>query len=172
MKIMIMGSSGAGKSTFARTLGKLYDISVFHLDQCFWKPNWEMSTLDEQTEIHSKLIANEDWVIDGNYTRFFEERSGHADKVIFLNISRWRCFYRVLKRYVLYRGKTRPDMRDGCEEKVDWEFLVWIWNYHSKKKHKIITKLKSIEDKEIVILNGAKSVNAYLNKLNEENDHE
>jgi adenylate kinase family enzyme len=32
----------------------------------------------------------------------------------------------VVTRYFNYRGKTRPDMAEGCEEKIDWEFLWWV----------------------------------------------
>lgn len=167
MKIMIMGSAGAGKSTVARKLGAIYNIPAFHLDKCFWKPGWVMSTPLEQAEIHKKLMAKDNWVIDGNYSAFFEARAEHADKIIYLNISRWRSFYRVLKRYVLNRGKTRIDMADECPEKIDWEFLVWIWNYHTKQKRPWIKKLELIQDKEVVILNGAKEINQYVHQIEE-----
>lgn len=168
MKIMIMGSAGAGKSTVARKLGEVYDVPVFHLDQCFWKPGWVMSTPEEQTEIHDKLMEKDDWIIDGNYSAFFETRAEHADKIIYLNVGRWQSFYRVLKRYFLNRGKTRIDMAEGCEEKLDWEFLVWIWNYHSKDKYKWMEKLESIEDREVIILQNTKALNEYLSNLKEE----
>jgi adenylate kinase family enzyme len=39
-RIMVIGSGGAGKSTFARQLGEITGIEVFHLDKMFWQPNW------------------------------------------------------------------------------------------------------------------------------------
>lgn len=169
MKIMVMGSAGAGKSTVARQLGQAYDIPVFHLDRCFWKPGWNMSTQEEQSAIHKTLMNKNAWVIDGNYTTFFKERAEQTDKIIYLNLNRWHCFYRVLKRYVTNRGNTRSDMGEGCEEKFDLEFLVWIWNYHAKKKRKWIKHLETIEDKQVIVLNGSRSVNRYLNHLSEGN---
>jgi hypothetical protein len=41
----------------------------------------------------------------------------------------------VYKRLFTYRGKTRPDMAEGCNEKVDWAFLKWVlWEGRSPKK--------------------------------------
>lgn len=33
---------------------------------------------------------------------------------------------RALGRYFRFRGKTRPDMAEGCCEKMDWEFAWWL----------------------------------------------
>lgn len=169
MKIMVMGSAGTGKSTLAQKLGAFYNTPVFHLDKCFWKPGWVMSSVLEQDEIHKELMTQDNWIIDGNYTTFFEARSEQADTIIYLNLNRWICFYRVLKRYFMNRGKTRIDMAEGCEEKIDLEFLVWIWNYHSKKKRRWIEKLEAIQHKEIIILNGRIEIQNYINGLEEMN---
>lgn len=40
-KIVIIGPSGVGKSHFAKRLGNLLGIKVFHLDKYYWKPNWQ-----------------------------------------------------------------------------------------------------------------------------------
>lgn len=53
---MVIGSSGSGKSTLSRQLGHALDIPVFHLDVLFWKPNWVMTSSDEQKEIQKTLL--------------------------------------------------------------------------------------------------------------------
>lgn len=47
-KIIIIGSGGAGKSTFSRKLGDILNIKAYHLDQLMWKPNWEIVSKAEQ----------------------------------------------------------------------------------------------------------------------------
>ena len=49
-----------------------------------------------------------------------------ADHIIFLNFSRWNCFYRAWKRYRRYKGRVRESMAVGCPECFDWEFIRWI----------------------------------------------
>jgi adenylate kinase family enzyme len=44
-KIIVIGSSGSGKSTFSRKLSRAMNIPVYHLDALFWKPNWHMRNL-------------------------------------------------------------------------------------------------------------------------------
>lgn len=55
-KIIIIGSSGSGKSTLSRQLSNILDIPVYHLDALFWKPNWIMTTKDEQIDIQKSLL--------------------------------------------------------------------------------------------------------------------
>ena len=56
----------------------------------------------------------------------FDERLDTADTVVFLDFNRFICLFRVIKRYLNYRGRSRPDMGEGCPEKLDAEFLRWV----------------------------------------------
>jgi adenylate kinase family enzyme len=40
------------------------------------------------------------------------------------------CEYQAVRRWWIGRNKQRVDLAEGCEESIDWEFLVYIWNYH------------------------------------------
>ncbi|MGY3766880.1 DNA topology modulation protein [Vagococcus vulneris] len=135
MKIAILGYSGSGKSTLARLLGESYEIPVLHLDTVQFEPNWQVrDCLEAQKIIKQFMIEHQQWVIDGNYSTFLQkERLNQADIIIYLNFSRWRCLYRVSKRYQKYRGTNRQDMTEGCEEKLDSEFIWWVL-YEGRKK--------------------------------------
>lgn len=109
-KIILIGSGGAGKSTLASKLGKKLNIEVFHLDQLFWKPNWEMTDREYQIEIQNDLIMKPTWIIDGNYGGTLDLRIKSADTIIFLDRNRFICIYQVLKRVKKYNGSSRPDM--------------------------------------------------------------
>ena len=129
MKIAILGHSGSGKSTLARQLGEKYGLPVLHLDSIQFRPGWVETTREEKRE---KLTAFLDahsggWVIDGNYMKICAERRfAEADRILYLDFPRRICLFRVLRRWRMYRGVTRPDMGEGCEEKVDLEFLRWV----------------------------------------------
>ena len=138
MKIAIIGYSGAGKSTLARRLGTLYGCEVLHLDRIHFASGWAERTDDEMREDVGRFLEKESWVIDGNYSRaFYQRRLEEADQIVFLNFNRFFCLWRAYRRYRIYRGKTRPDMADGCAEKFDREFVRWIlWGGRSRKARK------------------------------------
>ena len=56
-KVLVIGSGGAGKSTFARRLSKKTGLEVIHLDQLYWKPNWVETPKDEWQEIVKEIIG-------------------------------------------------------------------------------------------------------------------
>ena len=138
MKIAILGHCGSGKSTLARQLGEKYDLPVLHFDAIHFLPGWvETDRPYKREKVNAFLDENpEGWVMDGNYFKICAERRfAEADHIIYLDFPRRLCLPRVLKRWIHYRGKTRPDMGPGCEEKVDWAFLKWVlWDGRTSKK--------------------------------------
>lgn len=168
-RILIIGSSGAGKSTFARHLGKATGLEVIHLDKLFWNPNWVETAKDEWKEKVEKALQGDSWIIDGNFGGTMEIRLPACDTVIFLDMPRTLCVYRILKRVAFYRRGSRPDMAQGCDEKFDWEFIKWVWNYPARSKPKVEALLKRFQDTKTVIrLKSKKDVARFLiNSLSE-----
>ncbi|WP_377890810.1 DNA topology modulation protein [Alkalihalobacillus sp. R86527] len=165
-RIVIIGSGGSGKSTLARQLGKRLNIGVYHLDALFWKPNWEAVPTEEQIEIQKRLVIEDEWICDGNYGGTMDIRLQSADTIIFLNLPRTLCTYRVLKRAVQYHNRTRPDMGEGCEERVSFGFLKWVWEYPRKKRPGIFRKLDRLsEDKKVYHLSSKKEIDTFLSNI-------
>lgn len=100
-KVIVIGSSGSGKSTFSRKLSERLNIPVYHLDQLFWKPNWVMSTEYEKITIQNSILEKNEWIIDGNYSGILEDRLQLADTVMFL-----KDFLKILEKLELTWGKT------------------------------------------------------------------
>ena len=130
MRIAIIGYSGAGKSTLAQRLGEALELPVLHLDTVHWLPGWKTRERYERMAMVSAFLdknSSEGWVIDGNYTKLsYERRMDEADRIIFLDYPALRCLVRAYKRYFKFKGKTRESMTEGCEEKIDLEFIKWI----------------------------------------------
>ena len=148
-KIILIGSGGAGKSTLARKLGEKLHLEGYHLDTRLWKPNWVGVSRDEQKVIQQALVEKEKWIIDGNYGGTMDIRLQAADTIIFMDLPRTICVYRAFKRMVTYRNKTRPDMAEGCEERVDLKFLKWIWDYPKTKRPESSKNLTKCRKKRI-----------------------
>jgi adenylate kinase family enzyme len=76
-----------------------------------------------------------------------EMRLQACDTAIFLDFPPVVCLYRVLKRRLKYRNTNRPDMSEGCNEKIDLKFLGWIWNYRKINKPKVEEVFKNCPHK-------------------------
>ncbi len=138
MKIAILGYSGAGKSTLAKKIATKYDIPLLHLDMINFSENWkERETNDVKEKLENFMDENESWVIDGNYSKLEQERRvKEADKIIFLDFSRWICLKRAYHRYKENKNRVREDVANGCVEKFDFAFVKWILIDGRDKKHR------------------------------------
>lgn len=64
--------------------------------------------------------------MDGNYRDTMEMRLLAADAAVFLDAPRSLCLWRVFKRRLSYAGRTRPDMGEGCPERLSADFVRYI----------------------------------------------
>lgn len=165
-RILIIGAGGAGKSTLARQLGSLLGLEVIHLDALYWQPGWVETTKTEWQATIRQLIQRPRWVMDGNYGGTLDLRMARADTVIFLDLSRWHCLWRIGRRRWQYAGKTRPDMAAACPEKLDWGFVHWVWSYRERRRPLILEKLAQLRpDQTAIVLESPAAVNQFLQTL-------
>jgi adenylate kinase family enzyme len=164
-KVIIIGSAGAGKSTFAKKLGARTGLEVVHLDALFWQAGWVPTGREEWIRIQERLLQKEQWILGGNYGGTMEMRIGASDTIFFLNYSTVRCLYGALKRRIINHGSTRPDMAADCPEQLDWQFIKWIARYKRDKAPAILAKLSSLTGKDIYIFKQPKEAEDYLSKL-------
>ena len=135
MKIQIIGYSGCGKSTLCKILSNHYNIPLLYLDKLRFYGNWEERSYEEMTVIVDEFLnKNVSWVIDGNYTNVSPKRFYDCDIIIYLNYNRFFCLYQVIKRYFKYKNKTRESI--SCKEKIDWEFIKWVFFKGRTKERK------------------------------------
>jgi adenylate kinase family enzyme len=60
-RILVIGSSGSGKSTFARRLGELLSLEVIHLDRLFRSSGWIETPKNEwRTKVAKSLLKKQD----------------------------------------------------------------------------------------------------------------
>ena len=154
---MIIGFSGSGKSTLARAIGEKQGAPVLYLDKVHWLPGWQERERDEELRIVSEFLDNNgSWVIDGNYNKLcFERRCLEADRIIFMDFNRISCLMRAIRRKREHEGKTRFSMTEGCPEKIDREFLVWLLfkGRSAKRRGKFLAAVRQYKEKSIVIKN-------------------
>ena len=169
-RILVIGCGGAGKTVLSRDLGKRLNIPVVHLDQLFWLPGWKKQTREAFDKALDAELSKDRWIMDGNYTRTLSRRLEFADTVILLRYSRFCCLTGVLKRQLLYLGKSRPDITHGCRERIDMEFLRYIWNYNRTTLPAVKDRLSARSSQsELIELNSRREAKAFLDNLPDRN---
>ena len=164
-RIIIIGCGGAGKSTLARKLGEVLDLPVVHLDKLFWKPGWVETTAEEFDALLAMELVKDHWIMDGNFNRTMPERIKRCDTIIYLDFSRFACLTGVLKRIITTYGTVRPDMGEGCPERIDLEFLKWVWNFNKNKRESYYKLLNEAENVETIVLKNRRAVKLFLKSL-------
>lgn len=162
-RVLVIGSGGAGKSTFARRLGGRLGLEVIHLDVHYWKPGWVAPPEEEWRATVEELLRRDGWVMDGNYSGTLGARLAACDTVVFLDLPRAVCLWRVLKRLARYYHRWRPDMAEGCRESFDLEFIRWVWGYPRSSRPKVVRLLAEHgREKRVVRLRSSREAEEFL----------
>lgn len=164
---MIIGCSGAGKSTFSRALNSITKVELIHLDQYYWKPNWKEINTKNWEKIVQQFANKPKWIIDGNYSGTIDIRIQKSDTIIYLDYSTFICLKNVIIRTLKYWGKKRPDMPDGCKERFDLEFFLYVATFNLKRRKKLLEKLSAVKNKKnVLIFRNYKQANKFLENSN------
>lgn len=145
-RVAILGSGGAGKSELARGLATRTGLPVVHLDVVYWRPGWTAPPPDEFRAALDSAVAAERWILEGNFLRDNgpDPRFARADTVVFLDVPRTTCLWRVTLRAVRNRRRGRGDLPEGCPESLDLAFLRWIWRYPQKNRPDVLARLTAL----------------------------
>src|SRR4029453_438036 len=141
-RIMVIGSGGAGKSTFARQLAALTGLPVIHLDRHYWRPGGERTPTAEGNGIVQALAAGASWIIDGNYTNSLPLRVQRCDAIVFFDFPRLVCLSGVIRR-LSARTPSPPDAAPGCPERLDLGFLKWVWSYNDQSRPRVLAAINA-----------------------------
>lgn len=154
-RISVLGSPGAGKTTLSVKLAALTGLPVYHLDKYYLeKPEYWDGHNPEWLKFLNDIYKKDKWIIDGNYSKTFDERFEKSDLIIYLDVSKIGAYKGVVKRRIKYHNKVRPEMPEGWKENLDFYFLNQIWRYHSKsKKEAIESVLKPYQEKIVIVKN-------------------
>jgi adenylate kinase family enzyme len=134
MRIVVVGTSGAGKTTLAKTLAATLAIPHVELDALHWDPGWQALSIANPTEFLRRVAAataGEAWVVDGNYSMARDLTWPRATHLVWLDYDRSVIMARVICRSVA-RALFRTPLWSGNVEQ--WRHLVrpshpisWAW---------------------------------------------
>lgn len=160
-RILIIGSNGAGKSTFSYQLAEHTHLPLIHIDRLYWRNNWEVTPKQEFEELVCAQAQKPAWIIEGNNIGSLEQRLKYADTVFWFEFPPVLCLWNVLKRQLRYRGKVRPDLPDQCVSKLNLHFLRDVWRFNKKNHARIAEKLETSQV-QVIHFSNYKQVRKYL----------
>lgn len=166
-KILIIGNTGAGKTTFARELSQKLKLPIVHLDKLYWCGRWEHRTQGEFDILLQAELEKAEWIIDGNYNRTLPHRLKYCDTVFFFDFSPLACFCGITKRVIQNYGKSRDDMGGECPEYFDKKKIELYKNLFKYNKNNRLRYYEMLKDAkvEVVVFKNRKEVKEYLNKI-------
>jgi len=88
-RVNVKGTSGSGKTTFARELARRLDLPFVELDALHHGPDWYQPTAEEFRARVLEAMAQlpNGWVIDGNYeAKLGDIVIGAADTIVWLDL--------------------------------------------------------------------------------------
>jgi adenylate kinase family enzyme len=117
----VIGSTGSGKTTFARALAEKLGVPHVEIDALFWQPGWVMTSAEELRAKVEAALGDGGWVVDGNYTsRLGTFVLDQADQVVWLDLplrTTWRRLFRRTVRRLRMReeiwGTNRESFRNA-----------------------------------------------------------
>lgn len=162
-RVLVIGSPGAGKSTFARKLRERTGLPLYYLDQIWHCSDGSHLSEKEFDDRLDELLKQERWIIDGNYSRTLVRRLAACDTVFLLDYPTDLCLLGAASRI----GRKREDL-PWIEQEFDAEFKQHIIDFPNKRLPQIYQLLQSIrEEKAVIIFKTREEADNYLKKEQE-----
>jgi len=172
-KILILGNSGSGKSTFGRQLANVLHYDILFLDKFTYETSWDKPNFKAMEEKVAEYLKKDNYIIDGNFIDHFTNRYEDCDTIFFLDVNRFTCLSSVLERKRMYKGKTRESRNDNCDERITKDYLKWVFfDFYKTSRKRILNILKDNNNKKVIILKTRKEMRSYINELTKQHFEE
>jgi adenylate kinase family enzyme len=163
-RILVLGSSGSGKTYLSTRLAQQLAIEPIHLDKYFWHPGWIPTPQTEWRKRVSQLVSQPAWIIDGMYESTLDLRLPPSETIIIVESGPISCTWGVVKRKLTVDDEHRTDAPPG--QKIDRAFLRYIWRYPWVTRPHLYQRLDEYASgKNLVFLKGKRGGNELIQLL-------
>jgi adenylate kinase family enzyme len=159
MRIVVIGTSGAGKTTLARRIAALLELPHIELDAINWQSGWRDLTRhnpDEFVRRVNEAIEAKAWVVDGNYGPVRDIVWPRATHLVWLDYERPVIMARVISR-TLFRAVLRTELWAGNRER--WRQMLrpshpirWAWSTWERRRRETAERLAQRECAHLVVI--------------------
>lgn len=175
-RIHVIGTSGSGKSTVARTVSEILGLPRFELDQMYWQPNWKESDLEGFRAKVRPIMAGQRWVFDGNYTAVLPFKWERAELAIWLDLSFLQTFRQLTLRTIrrsLSGREVWPGT--GCYESLAKGFLsrdsIILWairtHFHYRREYEQLMAATADSPVRVLRFRTRRDVQRFLKQLSQ-----
>lgn len=160
-KAIVIGCPGSGKTTFAEKLHKKTGMPLYYLDAIWHKADRTHISREEFDTRINEIFAEDEWIIDGNYSRTIEARLKECDTVFLFDLPTEICLQGASERL----GKGRYDM-PWIDTELDPTLRQEIENFADEKLTFIYNLLdKYRRNREIVVFKSREEADDYLDNM-------
>jgi adenylate kinase family enzyme len=170
-RIAIIGTSGAGKTSFSRELSSSLGIPHIELDEYYWSESWVKVPGEQFRSSVNALTAEKSWIMDGNYGVVRDVIWSRADTIVWLDYSfsltMKRLFIRSILRLIcrtrIWHGNMETFGRLFSRDSIIW----WGISTYSRRRREFaqLWKSKELQDTELLRFNDPEQATSWLRQL-------
>ncbi|MGI9586248.1 MAG: hypothetical protein ACR2N7_11730 [Acidimicrobiia bacterium] len=175
-RISVVGVSGSGKTTTAKAIASRLEVPHLELDSVFHLANWEPRDSETFQAIVSEFVAQDEWVVDGNYAAqgILDIVWERADTVVWLDLPRRKVMRQMISRSLrraftaeeLWNGNTEPS-RNLLRWDPEDNIVRWAWTQYKplKERYTVRTHDPQWGHCDIVRMQSAMQISNYVSGL-------
>lgn len=170
-RIVIKGTSGAGKTTLCADLADRLGITFIELDSLHHGPNWSVEPVETfRARVWAAMeAAPRGWVIDGNYdTKLGNLVTDAADTIVWLDLPLPVKLWRLWRR-TFYRVRHDVELWNGNRETWRSQFAsldsLFPYAVRAHRKHRCEWPARFAGDPRVVRLRSTREVDHWVESL-------
>jgi adenylate kinase family enzyme len=177
-RFVVLGISGAGKSSFSRALATKLDLPHVELDALFWGPGWQPKPDATFHALTEAAVSAPRWVVDGNYSSVRDIVWPRATVAVWLNFPLWLVLWRVfwrtmrrlLRREALWHG-NRESLRRTFLSRESLRLWVITTHRHRQREFSVLRNSQNFPNLQWVELRWPSQANDFVLAVDEQRSH-
>ena len=141
LRVVVIGMSGSGKTTFATHLASATGLPHLELDLINWRANWYNRYVEDFEAFAADVEAatsGDNWVLAGNYTRVRARLMARANVVVWLDLPKPMVLRQVFSRSIIRAVDKKPILNGNRERFIQWvkkdHPIQIVWRNYERKR--------------------------------------